>query len=204
MSAGNKDGFDFRQAFTFHKKRHMSMIVAVALLIAFIVVKSGVSWELSNRVERDSPSLALNTLITDLRQYRTLKREFPNSFEQLNNEIWAKNDRPVNLIGKRYFSQANYVYYYSAGDGFCSVWAVPQGNYKESAETVFVLLNGTNQEVWRGRALSDEQKKNIPSVVRPPTALMAQFNMSRDATESKSEKTDKSGSTFPSFNFFQK
>lgn len=194
-----KEGFDFKQAFTFNKKRHLSLIFAIVLLIAFVAARFGIAWELSSRIEAEKPQLALKTLIAELRQYKTSKKKFPLSFDQLNDEIWVRKDKQKNLIGKRYFSENNYVYYYTSDEKFCSIWAVPQGKYRESSETVFVLLNEANQEIWRGQALSEEQKQLIPSIVRPPLALMAQFNMNKDATEQKAES--KSSTFFPSFDF---
>ena len=194
-----KEGFDLKQAFTFNKKRHLSLIFAVILLIVFVAVRFGISWELSRRIEAEKPQLALKTLIAELRQYKTAKKKFPLSFDQLKSEIWEKKNKQKNLIGQRYFSENNYVYYYSSDEKFCSIWAIPEGKYRESAETVFVLLNDANQEIWRGQALSVEQKQMIPGIVRPPLALMAQFNMNKDVVEQKAES--KSSTFFPSFDF---
>ena len=193
-----KEGFNYKQALTLNKKRHLSIIVAVALLIVFVAVRFGVSWELSRRIESDKPQLALKTLISELRQYKTAKNKFPLSFEQLNSEVWEKKNKQKNLIGKRYFSEDNYVYYFTSDEKSCSIWAVPEGKYRESAETVFVLLNEANQEIWRGQALSVEQKRLIPPIVRPPLALMAQFNMNKDAP---GQKPEKSSTFFPAFDF---
>lgn len=197
------NGFDFRQILTFKKKRHVSLIFFILILIVFIAARVGVSFELARRAEAEKPSLALFTLVSDLRQYQSLKSRFPVSFNELKKEVWDTQNSAANrnIIGARYFSEDNYVYFYSTEGNLCSVWAVPQGKYKDSAETIYIVLNTTNQEVWRGRALSEEQKKMIPSVVRPPVALMAQFNLVKDPVEDASQSKGR-GSSF--FDFFRR
>lgn len=179
------------------KKRRMRPTYIVLLVCIVIAIGARV-YASRMYVEEQSanvPKLALNTWVGDLRAYYMQKGAFPESLVKLEAEVWLPRRKggqpkdsppPASVLqsGPRMLLSHNYLYLYTRDEKnplVCSVWAIPQGEKRSEANTVFLIVTVKSVEHWRGAALSDEQYKAIPNRTIPTYEEMARLGMTKQA-----------------------
>jgi hypothetical protein len=181
------------------KQGTMSLLVFFVILVLSILVHIGgaVSGVLQDRAAR--PQLSLKFFLRDLREYMQTEKRMPENLKELEKKIWNKDNPnlPTRLQhGNQILVAANYEYIYFSGKvegvSVANVWAIPLGKYRDEFETVLLVVAFDGESVWRGPALSEEQRAVVLAKgFNPSFSQMSSLNMSKDAatTPAKGKKS---------------
>lgn len=201
---------NYTEKFGFGRKMIWSAPLMVILLVSTFAVYLYASYE-TNRIEAEKrPKLNLSGFVASLRKYHTSNGTFPSGLNELRASLKktaAKNQNsnsnaivPTNspatqkspdsptLYDDKFFVENNFLYVYYGDKQFCSIWAIPQGEYADDAQTVFVLVMPTTEEKWRGPRIKNEDFKFLPQSAMPTKGEMARLGMSKQE-KAKKEKS---------------
>ncbi|HLM60730.1 MAG TPA: hypothetical protein VK308_08000 [Pyrinomonadaceae bacterium] len=172
------------------------------ILIITLVVQIAGYFVVSYQTKEERPVLALNSFLRDVREFVKTEKRMPANLKEIENKVWlkAKPNQPTRLhYGNRVMVSSNYEYIYFAGTvdgvGIANVWAIPLGKFRDEAETVLLVIAPEGESVWRGPALTAEQREFVFAKGFNPTfPQMSALNMSKDAP--KAPQTKSSGRRF--------
>lgn len=161
---------------TLHKGMRFSFVTlgvsVAALVVSFIFVAVLGVW----RERKQTPRLAVDSLMKALRTHHKQTGRFPADFRELEARVWKRKQGPDFGADGRSLSAANYLYLYHLVDaGAATIWIIPTGPRREEASTHFLLLRPDSLRRWKGAPLSLDEIKNLPPV--PQYRQMALFGM---------------------------
>ncbi len=103
-------------------------------------------------------------------------KRFPETYNEVNDLIWRIRPKLNYGAEGRRARVKNYHYIYTrVNNEQCAVWAIPFGPQRHYAFTFFVILSPDWMRAWRGRAMSDEEIAQIPSI--PSLTVLDEFKM---------------------------
>jgi hypothetical protein len=141
------------------KTRQRRFGISYFLLVVALVTYLGVwgysvlaaDWKAKADIPNIDPVL---TIIKGLRQYQKINATFPQTFDQVETQIW-KHARPPefgatghSLVLKNYYYLYTFV---SPTRG--TLWAIPVGPRAGEASTYFLILTPTEREKYKGPPL---------------------------------------------------
>jgi hypothetical protein len=173
------------QGFGFNRKLYLSLVCLVITMLACVSIRVIGYVQVSRAEQAKRPQLLLNTWLRDLTAFQKANGRFPVDLVELENKLWKKTkpDAPSKLThGPHDFLSRNYYYKYYANEQVCVVWAVPQGEFAAEYNTVLVVIQPNQYDVWRGAAFDEEQIKQIPPRAALTFAEMAQLGMFKQKT----------------------
>ncbi|HMM78430.1 MAG TPA: hypothetical protein PKC65_00245 [Pyrinomonadaceae bacterium] len=139
-------------------------LVLVGLAIVFVSVAYVYSlWAAERQRAADVPVEATSMMIRDLLAFHKRRGSFPSDLKQLESVMWEKKKIGREFSnGDRGFIHLNYFYLYTRLDphGY-SLWAVPMGQARDEAATMFVTGSPEVYRRWKGAALSLESVSSI-------------------------------------------
>ena len=147
-------------------------ISVAALIISFVFVTVFGRW----REREQTPRLAVDSLVKDLRKYHKQAGRFPADFRELEGRVWNHKKAPDFGADGRSLSVANYFYlYHQVEAGSATIWIIPTGPRREEGSTHFLLLRPDSLRRWKGLPLSLDEIKGLPAV--PQYRQMALLGM---------------------------
>lgn len=177
----------------FGGKNGTKSILAFAVLVV-LAITTHIAGAVYNEVRdrRARPVLALKSVLRDVRGFINTEKRMPASFKDIEFNIWNKKnaDMPTRLHGENILVADNYEYRMFSGKvkgiNLINVWAIPLGKYREEAETVLLVVTDGGEDVWRGPALSEDQRNRVFADESFPMTFpqLSQLNMKRDAAAS--------------------
>jgi hypothetical protein len=141
------------------KTRKRRFGVSYILLVLAVITYLGVwgysvlaaDWKAKASVPRIDPIL---TIIKGLRQYQKINATFPQTFNQLESQIWKHSKPPPFGANGHSVVIKNYYYLYTfIGPTRCTLWAIPVGPRAAEASSYFLILTPTNREKYKGPPL---------------------------------------------------
>lgn len=133
--------------------------VAIAGLASIYVYSL---WAAERQRTADVPVEATSMMIRDLLAYHKKRGSFPADLKALEGVVWEKKRNREFSIKNRGFSHRNYFYLYTqiAPHRF-TLWAVPMGQARYEAATVFMSATPSVHITWKGAALSPDSVNGI-------------------------------------------
>jgi hypothetical protein len=147
------------------RRLRMSLVTFAASLAAIIVVYVSNTLTAAFRERRETPRLAVDSLVKALRAHHRQTGRFPSDFRELEARVWKHKNPPDFGVDGRSLSIANYYYIYHLVDAHTStLWVIPTGPRRDEGATHFLLLRPDNLRHWKGAPLSLGEAKNLPPV----------------------------------------
>ena len=147
-----------------HKRRFG---ISYVLLVVAVVTHFGVwgysalaaDWKAKARLPQIDPVL---TIIKGLRQYQKINATFPQTFDQVETQVWKHTRRPDFGANGHSLQLKNYYYFYTLiSPTRCTLWAVPVGPRAGEGSTYFLILTPTEREKYKGPPLSLQEAGTI-------------------------------------------
>lgn len=115
--------------------------------------------------QHDTPQPQVERLIQDLRRFHAETKQFPSNFHGINQRLWHTRPEPDYGTDGKQARVKNYLYRYTRIEtGKCALWALPLGTQREYGTAFFVVLTPEWVRAWQGKALSDTQIEQLPTV----------------------------------------
>jgi len=147
------------------RRLRVSFVTFGASLVALVVVYASNTLINAWRERRQTPRLAVDSLVKALRTHHKQTGRFPSDFRELEARVWKHRNAPDFGAGNRSLSIANYYYIYHQVDAHTStIWIIPTGPRRDEGATHFLLLTRDNLRRWKGAPLSLDEAKNLPPV----------------------------------------
>lgn len=160
-----------------------AIICFVVVIVVAILVHIGgyVSAEMKDR--RLRPEIALKSILRDVRAFSADNKRLPANFREIDANIWRGKNGSLQY-GENIYVNDNYEYFYFSGMigavAQVHIWAVPTGKYRDSAETVLMIVTPKGEDVWSGPALSDAHRDYVrTNGFNPDLATMAKLSMTK-------------------------
>lgn len=143
-----------------------------AVVVSFVLVTA-----LEIMQERkQTPRLAVDSMVKALRKHYKQTGRFPADFQQLNERVWKHKTSQNYGSDNRTMAVGNYYYmYYPANAQTCTIWAIPTGPKREEGSTHFLVLTYDTLRRWKGAPLSLDEVRKLPVV--PQYREMGAFGM---------------------------
>ena len=151
------------------------------LLVIAIVIYLGVcaysalaaEWKAKADIPQIDPILKI---IKGLRQYQSVTASFPQTFQQVETQVWKHPNPPPYGSGGHTLVLKNYYYLYTwISPTRCTLWAVPLGPHASEASSYFLILTPTEREKFKGPSLDLREASTINGV--PTYAQLAVLGM---------------------------
>jgi hypothetical protein len=155
--------------------------ISYVLLLLSIVTYLGVwaysvfaaDWKAKASVPQIDPIL---TIIKGLRQYQRINATFPQTFNQVEVQVWKHPTPPDYGAEGHSLIARNYYYFYSwISATRCSLWAIPVGPRAADASSYFLILTPTDREKFKGPPLNLKEASSITGA--PTYAQLAMLGM---------------------------
>jgi len=93
-------------------------------------------------------------IIKGLRQYQQVNATFPQTFNQVEAQVWKHPNPPSYGSDGRTLVLKNYYYLYTwISPSRCTLWAIPLGAHATEASSYFLILTPTDREKFKGPPL---------------------------------------------------
>lgn len=178
------------------KKMKMRMTFVVTLLL---LVLTGLAWgysayERSAAEDAKLPKPALNKILKDLRAYHKTQGRFPESFEEVQSEVW-KLPRPPRFGDKgQSFTMRNYYYLLTRiTPHAATVWAAPINEKYREGNTFFLVVYLDREEVWKGAALEPKDFVGLPT--NPTEFQLVTMGLTKQESRQKPQEPSAKAST---------
>lgn len=169
-------------------KMKVTFVLTVVLLIL-----TGLSWgyaayQQSAAEDAKLPKVALNKILKDLRSYHKNLGKFPESFEQVQDQVW-KYPKPPRFADKgQSFTMRNYYYLLSQITPHAvTVWAAPINEKYHEGSTYFLVVYPDHEEVWKGAALEPKEFAGLPT--NPTEYQLTTMGLTKQETPQKKAQT---------------
>ena len=150
---------------TNRRRLRMTFVTLGASLVALIVVYASNTLMRAFSERRQTPRLAVDSLVKALQTHHRQTGRFPSDFRELEARIWKHKNTPDFGVDGRSLAIANYYYIYHQVDAHTStIWIIPMGPRRDEGATHFLLLTPDNLRRWKGAPLSLDEAKNLPPV----------------------------------------
>lgn len=140
--------------------------ISLVLLPVAIAVLAGIYvyslWAAERQRAADVPVEAAGMMVRDLLAYHKKRGSFPTDLKALEGVVWEKKRGREFSIENRSLGHRNYFYLYTrlAPHRF-TLWAVPMGQARDEAATVFMSASPSVRRTWKGAALSSDAVDGI-------------------------------------------
>ena len=132
-------------------------------------------WKAKASVPKIDPIL---TIIKGLRQYQKIHATFPQTFNQVETQVWKHARAPDFGANGQSIVLKNYYYLYTfINHTRCTLWAIPVGPRAAEASTYFLILTPTDREKYKGPPLDLKEASTITGT--PTYAQLAILGMIR-------------------------
>lgn len=173
-----KGGMGFKMGMG--KRLHVSVIAFVICFVLAVGVTVFAHYQAAFQESAEIPKLSLTMFYKTILENQKKEGRFPKDFAELEFNVWNKKKEGYksklysdnNLILSK-----NYLYIYVPGEQVCAIWAIPQGKFRDQANTVFMVISPDKYETWRGPALNQADVDSIPRTPFVKTTDMARLGM---------------------------
>lgn len=147
-----------------HKRRFgISYVLLVVAVVTYLGVwrysAFAADWKAKASLPQIDPVL---TIIKGLRQYQKINATFPQTFDQVETQVWKHAKRPDFTANGHALVLKNYYYFYTFISATrCTLWAIPVGPRAGEASTYFLILTPTDREKYKGPPLTLEEASTI-------------------------------------------
>jgi hypothetical protein len=138
------------------------------ILLAVAIVTYLCTWGYSAfaaewKAKADIPQIdPILKIIKGLRQYQHVNATFPQTFDQVEAQVWKHPKPPSYGSDGRTLVTRNYYYFYSwISPTRCTLWAIPLGTHASEASSYFVILTPTDREKFKGPALDLKEASSL-------------------------------------------
>jgi hypothetical protein len=174
-------------------KMRMTFVVTLVLLLG-----AGLSWWVSvyqrqAALDAKLPKANLGKILKDLRAYHKAKGKFPESFEDVQREVW-KLERAPRMGDKGHsFTMRNYYYLLTQiTPHAATVWAAPINERFREGNTYFLVVFHDREELWKGAALEPHEFATLPA--NPTEYQLATMGLTKQPTKDKQPQAPKTSS----------
>lgn len=149
------------------KTRKRRFGISYVLLVVAVITYLGVwgysifaaDWKAKASVPKIDPIL---TIIKGLRQYQKSNANFPQTFNQVEDQVWKHSKPPPYGANGHSVVIKNYYYLYTfITPTRCTLWAIPVGPRTGEASSYFLILTPTEREKYKGPPLGLEEAGRI-------------------------------------------
>jgi hypothetical protein len=140
-----------------------SYILLVLAILTYICVCGYSLFAAEGKAKADIPQIdPILKIIKALRQYQAVNAQFPQTFNQVEAEIWKHPTPPAYGAGGRSLVVKNYYYFYTGiSPTRCTLWAIPIGPRASEASSYFLILTPTDREKLKGPPLDLKEASSI-------------------------------------------
>ena len=163
-----------------HKRRFgISYLLLVVAVVTYLGVWGytvlAADWKAKASIPKIDPVL---TIIKGLRQYQKINASFPQTFNEVEKQVW-KHSVPLQFgANGRSLLLKNYYYLYTfINPTRCTLWAIPVGPRAGEASSYFLILTPTDREKYKGPPLDLKEAATITGV--PTYAQLGMLGMIR-------------------------
>jgi hypothetical protein len=145
-----------------------SYILLVIALLVYVCAWGYSAFAADRSARADIPQIdPILKIIKGLRQYQSINATFPETFNQVEAQVWKHPNPPDYGAGGHSLVLKNYYYFYSPiSPTRCTLWAVPVGAHANEASTYFLVLTPMDREKFKGPPLD---LKEASSITATPT-----------------------------------
>ena len=173
-----KGGIGFKMGMG--QRLHVSVIAFVICFLLAIGVTVFASYQAGQKESAEMPKLSLNMFYKTILELHKQEGRFPKSFAELEFIVWNKKQKGYKsklYSDDNLLLSKNYLYVYVPGEQICAIWAIPQGKFRDQANTVYIVIAPDKYETWRGAALTQDEVNSIPRTPLVKTTDMARLGM---------------------------
>lgn len=157
-------------------KRGFSFSYALLIIsvVTYLCVWGYSSYAAEWRAKAEAPQIdSVLTIIKGVRQYQRINATFPQTFTQVEVDVWKHTLRPDYGAGGRSLVKQHYYYFYTwISPTRCSLWAIPIGPHTEEANSYFLVLTPEDREKWKGPPLELKEASTIVGIPTYPQLAM--------------------------------
>src|SRR5689334_11283118 len=138
------------------------VLAIVTYLCAWGYSVFAADWKARNDVPQIDPIL---NIIKGLRQYQKIHATFPQTFYQVEAEVWKHPHPPPYGSGGHTLVIKNYYYFYTwISPTRCTLWAIPLGVHNIESNSYFLVLTPNDREKFKGPPLDLKEASNMTGV----------------------------------------
>lgn len=119
-------------------------------------------WAAERRQTADMPVEATSMMMRDLLAFHEKRGGFPSDLKQLEGIVWEKKQNRQFSIENRALRHRNYYYLYTRLTPHrYTLWAVPMGQAREEAATLFLVVTPDACRRWKGPSMRIEDLNKL-------------------------------------------
>ena len=155
----------------------ISYVVLVLAILTYLCTWGYTVFAAQWKARSEAPQIdPIVKIIRGLRQYQQTTASFPQTFDQVETQIWKHPNPPPYGAGGHALALKNYYYLYSLiSPTRCTLWAIPVGARAKEASSYFLVIAPTERKKFKGPALDLKQASTITSV--PTYTQLAMLGM---------------------------
>lgn len=140
-----------------------SYVLLAIAVITYLAVWGFSSFAAEWKAKADIPQIdPILKIIKGLRQYQKITATFPQTFDQVEVQVWHHQNPPSYGVAGHSVVLQNYFYLYTfVNPTRCTLWAVPMGPHASEAGSYFLVLTPEDREKWKGPALDLKEASTI-------------------------------------------
>ena len=141
-------------------------------LLALSVIALGLAfgfeaYQQAQLERRQTPRLALDSLVKSIRAFRSRTGRFPVTLAELEGRVWHHRQPKFGADG-RSLALANYYYLYTrSSPSECALWAIPTGVRRQEGATHFLALTSERLRRWKGAPLELAEVECLSALLTP-------------------------------------
>src|SRR5258708_19268285 len=149
------------------------MISIVTYLGASAYAAVASDWSAKADIPQIDPILKI---IKGLRQYQQVNAPFPQTFIQVEAQVWRHPTPPDYGAGGHSVVLKNYYYFYTwISPNRCTLWAIPLGSHASEAGSYFLILTPTDRQKFKAPPLYLKEATTISAA--PTYTQLAMLGM---------------------------
>jgi hypothetical protein len=154
-----------------------SYVLLIIAVVTYLGVWGYSSYAAEWSAKADVPHIdSVLKIIKGVRQYQKVNAAFPQTFTEVEAQVWKHPTRPDYGAGGRSVVLQNYYYFYTwISPTRCTLWAIPVGSHPEDANSYFLVLTPDDREKWKGPPLNLKEAGSISGV--PTYTQLAMLGM---------------------------
>lgn len=161
-----------------HKHRFgLSYVVLLIAIVTYLGVWGYSALAAEWKAKADVPQIdPILKIMKGLRQYQKTSATFPQTFDQVEAQVWKHATPPNYGTAGRSVVLRNYYYFYTwIGPTRCTLWGIPIGPHADEESSYFLVLTPTDREKFKGPALNLKEASTITGA--PTYAQLAMLGM---------------------------
>jgi len=148
------------------RRSGFSYVVLVLAIVTYLCAWGYSVFAAERKARIDVPQIdPILKIIKGLRQYQDVHASFPQTFDQVEAEVWKYPHPP--LYGSRGHTLVikNYYYFYTWISPIrCTLWAIPIGAHNSESNSYFLVLTPNDREKFKGPSLDLKEASSITGV----------------------------------------